>query len=304
MALRIPSPRVVVFSLVLLFALVGGATYTSIAHADHGPQHLFRVTITNLTSGQPFTPPVLATHNPSTRLFKVGDPASMGVQEVAENGNSAPLAAALSVNADVFDVVVDGFPPIVPPSDPGGTGFPSSKSFEIKSPGGATVLSIVSMLICTNDGFTGVDSLPLPQNVRESVTVMAASYDAGTEMNTEDFADIVPPCQGLIGISSADPGTGVTNPALAEGGAIVSPHPGITGGDDLVVAVHGWTDPVAEIVVERIPLGVGGVTEFFDDSSGSSTGAVALLAGVVAGAAAVVAASGWYARRRWLGTRS
>ena len=27
------------------------------------------------------------------------------------------------------------------------------------------------------------------------------AYDAGTEMNTEDFADMVPPCQGLIGVS-------------------------------------------------------------------------------------------------------
>jgi hypothetical protein len=44
--------------------------------------------------------------------------------------------------------------------------------------------------------------------VGASVTVETAGYDAGTELNTEDFADIVPPCQGWIRVSSSDPGTG------------------------------------------------------------------------------------------------
>ncbi len=66
--------------------------------------------------------------------------------------------------------------------------------------------------------------------------------------NTEDFADIVPPCQDLIGVSSADAGTGDSNPALAEGGVIAA-HSGIQGGTDLTVSDHGWTDPVARITV-------------------------------------------------------
>jgi hypothetical protein len=85
------------------------------------------------------------------------------------------------------------------------------------------------------------------------VTTGTAGYDAGTEINTEDFADIVPPCQGLIGVSSGEAGTGVSNPALAEGG-VIHHHAGIQGGADLVPAVHGWDvdEPVAEITVERI----------------------------------------------------
>jgi hypothetical protein len=107
------------------------------------------------------------------------------------------------------------------------------------------------MLICTNDGFTGVNSLSLPNKVGDSVTVLTAGYDAGTELNTEDFADIVPPCQGLVGVSSGEPGTGVSNPALAEGG-VIHHHPGIAGGADLVPAIHGWTDPVARVDVTAI----------------------------------------------------
>jgi hypothetical protein len=46
------------------------------------------------------------------------------------------------------------------------------------------------MLICTNDGFTGVNKLKLPSEIGQSVTVRTQAYDAGTEL----FADLVPPC--------------------------------------------------------------------------------------------------------------
>ena len=107
---------------------------------------------------------------------------------------------------------------------------------------------MVAMLICTNDGFTGIDSIRLPA---QSTTVYARGYETRTEQNTEDFADIVPPCQGLIGVSSEDPGTGQSNPALAEDGVVI-PHVGIIGDDDLQRAVHDWSDPVAKIVIERV----------------------------------------------------
>ena len=70
------------------------------------------------------------------------------------------------------------------------------------------------------------------------------------KLNTEDFADIVPPCQGLIGVSSGDAGTGMSDPALAESGAIMS-HPGILGGADLVPGTHGWMGAVTEVEIER-----------------------------------------------------
>ena len=194
---------------------------------------------------QPFTPPVLATHTSATGIFTLGQAASTDIQAIAENGNNAPLNAALSGDPDVHDVVV-GMAPIVPANDPGGTSIPSSATFMITSTEEAKFLSFSSMLICTNDGFTGLDTLRLPT---QKMTVLSVGYDARTEKNTEDFIDMVPPCQGLIGVSSADPGTGMTNPLLAETGIII-PHPGIIGGIDLLPGVHGWTDPVAKIVIE------------------------------------------------------
>ena len=73
---------------------------------------------------------------------------------------------------------------------------------------------------------------------------------AGTEVNTEDFADLVPPCPALTGVMSTDMGTGMSNPALAENG-VIRHHDGVAGGDDLQAGLHGWQDPVARVTIRR-----------------------------------------------------
>ena len=214
------------------------------------PVATYEVTITNLTPGQPLTPPLLAVHRPAADVFEVGRTASAGVVAIAENGDVGPLSSALAGNRHVADVVT-GSAPLVPAGTPGGEMFDDEVTLTVTGERGATRLSWVSMLVCTNDGFTGLDSIRLPQQVGDSVTMTSVGYDAGSEINTEDFADIVPPCQGLIGVSSDDPGTGTSDPTLAEGG-VIHVHPGIAGGVDLVPAVHGWTDPVAEVEIVRV----------------------------------------------------
>ncbi len=214
------------------------------AHADP-PAAVYEVTITNLTHGQWFTPPLLATHRRPLHVFEVGAPASFELKEIAENGNLAPMIAALSADRHVSEVVVAvaGDPP---PLGPG-----ASVTVQISAERGAKFLSMAAMLICTNDGFTGLDRVRLPKRVGRSAHFYADGYDAGTEINTEDFADLVPPCPALTGVPTTDPGTGASNPALAEGG-VIHHHGGILGGNDLVPAIHGWANPVAQIVVTRL----------------------------------------------------
>jgi hypothetical protein len=210
----------------------------------------YEVTIKLVTGGQPLTPPLIATHAGGTDIFSVAQPASLGVKEIAENGNLAPLLAALAADPKVSDVAAAAAP-LVPPGSPEFGTFSDRVTLTIDADSGARYLSYESMLICTNDGFTGIDRLLLPNQVGGSVSVVTASYDAGTEINTEDFADIVPPCQALIGVSSGEPGTGMSDPALAEGG-VIHHHPGIEGGADLLPGVHGWTDPVTLVTITRI----------------------------------------------------
>ncbi|MCH7698525.1 MAG: spondin domain-containing protein [Chloroflexi bacterium] len=223
MSKRVMAITVGVFA-VLLMAL-GSAGTASAQEAT------YTVTIENLTDGQPFTPPVLVVHSADMDLFELGEAASNEIAQLAENGNGDPLVAL--ANAAGATVVAHDAP-IMP-------GERATLSITAAS---GSYLSAAFMLICTNDGFSGLDSIVLSG----STTVETNAYDAGSETNTEDFADIVPPCQGLIGVESDDEGTGMSNPALAEGG-VIRMHAGIEGGTDLTVADHGWTNPVARITV-------------------------------------------------------
>lgn len=204
----------------------------------------YEVTVYNLTSGQPFTPPLAVTHRRAIDVYEVGKPASFGVKEIAENGNLDPLLSALEGSRHVSDfvVAVAGDPP---PVLPGG-----SVTFRIDAEGGAQFFSFVSMLVCTNDGFTGLDSKKLPEGLGDELEFETEGYDAGTEVNTEDFADIVPPCPPLTGVASTDPGSGMSDPALAEDG-VIHHHTGVSGGEDLLAGLHGWTDPVARVKIRR-----------------------------------------------------
>lgn len=217
-------------------------------HASAAPT--YRVTIENLTAGQAFTPAAVATHRGGHLLFDVGRRASNEIVQIAENGDLAPMTALLGASPKVFDTFL-GTEPQVPAANPGGTSFSNTVTFEIDGKRGHDRISWAAMLICTNDGFTGVDGLRLPGRVGQTVVARTAAYDAGSEANTEDFGDIVPPCQGLIGVSGDETGTGASDPALATNG-VIAHHPGITGREDLVPGVHGWTDPVASVTVTRI----------------------------------------------------
>ena len=83
-----------------------------------------------------------------------------------------------------------------------------------------------------------------------TVSAQTSAYDAGTEVNTESFSDIVPPCQLLSGLTPMG-GSGMSDPGLAEGG-VIHHHAGISGGADLDPAFHGWGNPVGSIVVTRL----------------------------------------------------
>ena len=208
---------------------------SSTAASRAGPS-TYEVTVTNLTGGQPFTPPLVVTHRTRLSVFEVGEAASLGVREIAENGNLGPLAGALAGNKHLSELVIAlpsdpmAPPPILPTA---------SRTFMITADHGFKHFSFVSMLICTNDGFTGLASVRLPRRVGNTSVYALVAYDAGSEINTEDLADIVPPCAPLTSFPSSDAGTGMSDPALAEDG-VIGMHAGILGTDDLDPMIHGW----------------------------------------------------------------
>lgn len=229
-----------VIAVAATMAVPAGAT------AGRSGTRSFDVTITNLTHNQWFTPPVVAIHSRAVDLYSVGHPASAELQQIAENGNLDPMLALLGSSAGVADytVAATAAGPLAP-------GQSVTVSLESSSPK-QRFLSTAAMLICTNDGFTGIDTRPLPGAVGQTAVSYNRAFDAGTEINTEDFADIVPPCPVLSGVPSDVPGTGTSDPALAEGG-VVWPHRGIKGIADLTVEDHGWNParPVVSIAITR-----------------------------------------------------
>lgn len=216
---------------------------------DSGDARQYRVTVTNLTRGQPFTPPAVAIHRPDVEVFAVGDPANEPTRQLAENGNLDPLLSLVEGTNSIRGAAV-GSQPLVPEDDPANTGLPYYTELRLSADASAKYLTVVSMLIATNDGIVGLDTVELPEAVNESRTYYANGYDVGTEQNTERFEDLVPPAKTLILGGQAE-GTGESNPAIAEDD-VIRPHPGIQGTGNLPPSVYDWREPAAVVQVERV----------------------------------------------------
>jgi len=180
----------------------------------------FTITMTNTSTSQPMTPPILALHNPPTgdngiRLFEVGQPAIGEVVQIAEDGNNTPLVDVLTgQTGNTVSAFAVGF---ADPANPGPL-TPGASATVTLDGGEATgqVLSVVAMVVCTNDGFTGFDSMELPT---AETTLTAPIYDAGSETNVLTLNYWVPPCGGTGNIGDD------------EGGAITA-HPGQSGSEN------------------------------------------------------------------------
>ena len=201
----------------------------------------YRVVVTNLTDGQPMSPPLLVTHRRSADIFEVGAAASAGVRAIAEDGDNSVLDAALAGAPGVHSVVATG----APVHRVGGPGN-NSVIVEIEGDSKHRRLSLVTMLICTNDGFTGADSVKLPRNSKP-VTYVGMAYDSGSEANDELYTSIVDPCGGIGPVAVAGDGLN-DHPATA---GVIAPHGGIAGGGDLTAA-HSWDSPVVYITIQRL----------------------------------------------------
>lgn len=230
-----------------LIGVVISAGSLSVALAgDDNHGRTFKVTVTNITpgsgtaSGQILNGLVVATHNRRFRLFDLGQPASDELALVAEDALNAKLFAALSANPDVCDVKTIGIvdPPTIFPILPGG-----SASVVIRAKGSCRYLSLAAMLVTTNDAFAALNGVRLP---KKGDTFLALAYDAGSEANTENCAEIPgPPCGD---ITSAGGG----------GEGYVSIHSGIhgIGIDGLVIpSERDWRNPVAYITIHSVDDG-------------------------------------------------
>jgi hypothetical protein len=195
----------------------------------------YKVVIENLTpnngggASQPFSPLVIATHNPKFHIFRDGKMASYELGRIAEDAQSTGLLNMLGSAPRVYDYAMgDG---VVLPG--------SSTELMVEARVGFRQLSLVGMLVNTNDGFVGADGLRLPKFGSEMHYLYA--YDAGTEKNTEMTDHIPGPCCGNPGVRVPE-------------NKRISTHDGIEGVGDLDPAVWGWRGPAAKVTITLVSI--------------------------------------------------
>lgn len=207
----------------------------------------FDVEITNLSNAIYFTPFLVAAHPAGNNLFVTGQAASANLQAMAEGGDTSGLLADVnSLGATVVDNPAAGL-----------LGPASSTSFNMNTDGTSNDrLSIVAMLLPTNDAFAGLNAIEIPTDPG-TYTFNVPAYDAGTEANDELITGGGAP--GAAGIP-ADPsgfggmnGTGV---ATADANSTVHIHRGSIGDtdasagiSDLDSTVHRWLNPVIRVTI-------------------------------------------------------
>lgn len=207
----------------------------------------FDVRITNLTNGIFFTPFLAVAHPDGSALFEAGQPASMSLQAMAEGGDIAGLVADVtSLGATIVENPAAG---LLAPA--------ASVEFNMNTDGTSnTLLSLVAMLLPTNDGFAGLNAITIPADPG-TYTFNVNAYDAGTEANDEILnGGGAPGAPGMPADPGGLAGTGGTGAATADANANVHIHRGslgdtdaAAGTSDLDSRVHRWLNPVIRVTI-------------------------------------------------------
>lgn len=192
----------------------------------------YNVTVTNITASQILTPLLFVSHSPAVGLFQVGAPASVELEHVAEAGDTMPLQMLLGASGAT--AAIQALTDVLPPGE--------SVTVPLTVAAGMDHISVVGMLVPTNDAFVALNGVVAPE---ESATFRVPAYDAGTEANDEN-------CMHIPGPPFACTGEGFN--ASREGAeGFVHIHRGIHGMMDLDAAVYDWRNPVAQITIELAP---------------------------------------------------
>jgi hypothetical protein len=192
-------------------------------------QNRYRVTITNVTRGQIFSPALVYSSDGSAPFYELGEMASPELALLAEDGDNSALAATLLGTQGVFDVRSGAG--VLMPGD--------TQEVVLLGRSGQRMIGLAGMLVSTNDAFYARQNVVAPAKGKKSFFVQA--YDAGSEANTEDCMYIPgPPCGS----------GGMHDPQAAEG--FIHVHNGVHGGGGLDPALHDWRGPVARVTIERI----------------------------------------------------
>ena len=133
------------------------------------PTQSYQVSILNLSYAQPLSPVVVILHDSGFTGWTLGSAASEALEQLAEGGDNTAFldSAAAMLMAGGEGIIMPG----------------AAETLEVTIDEMAEVqLTLVSMLVNTNDAFTGVTGADLTSlGIGESQMIELPVYDAGTE---------------------------------------------------------------------------------------------------------------------------
>jgi len=199
----------------------------------------YDITVTNLSHSQPLSPVGVLLHRDGYTPWSIGAPASAGLEVLAEGGDNSRFIAD---DAAEIEMTASGTGLVMP-----GASETISIETEVNEGDEASLsLSLATMLVNTNDAFSGVSALSLSSlNLGDETMRSLATYDAGTEANNELLGTIPGPADGGEGFNVARDDVN-----------FVARHPGIVGQDEgyadsVLSSAHKFDSPVLRLTVKR-----------------------------------------------------
>jgi hypothetical protein len=196
----------------------------------------YQITLTNLSNNQPLSPLSALLHDGNYQAWSIGSAASEGLELLAEGGDNSRF---LTDYAEMLISYESGAAPVGPGS---------SDSIMIMGEISSDMqLTFASMLVNTNDAFTGLTGFDLAAlEVGQESQYDLPIYDAGTEDNSELQGTIPGPADGGEGFNTARDDVDV-----------VTRHPGVVSQDDgysasVLDQSHRFDSPIARLVITRL----------------------------------------------------
>lgn len=204
------------------------------------------ISITNLTAGQPQSPSGVIIHRQGYLAFDEGLTASSGIEQMAEGGNAKPLLTEAKANNKVLKTY----------EGPGAVAPGANRTFTMKVDGvdstAGLYLTSLTMLVNTNDAFTGVNNVSLGElAVGDSKRWNGPVWDAGTELNTETLGTIPGPVDTS---TAADKGYKAErndhNDKVVFHPGVLTKDEGLS--DSILTYAHRFDQPAVRISVKRV----------------------------------------------------
>lgn len=210
-----------------------------------GGDAIFEISITNLTNAQPLSSVAVMLHQSGFNSFIDGETSSIALEMLAEGGSNADVLSEVQAAAEHIDSGSTTGP--VPPrtiSDAVSLTVPADDLDNVR-------LSVISMLVRTNDAFTGTNAANVSNMaVGDIRTMNGPTWDSGTELNSETSGTMPGPGFGGEGFNAVR--DDIIDRVRFHGGVVTNESADFGLATSDLQEVHRFLNPTSRITVTRV----------------------------------------------------